>query len=66
MIEDDNAAAGLLGHVQSGIDSLVWGSCSSNCISRYVYFLVFGLHLAAAFFLEKAFCQLFHQPYYIS
>lgn len=51
VIEDDNPATGLLRYVrESGIDSLVLGSCSSNCFLRYVYFLVFVLHLAAAYF----------------
>lgn len=66
VIEDDNPATGLLRYVrESGIDSLVLGSCSSNCFLRYVYFLVFVLHLAAAYFFFKC-CQLFHEPYYIS
>ncbi|KAJ6742747.1 hypothetical protein OIU85_016796 [Salix viminalis] len=38
VIEDDNAAAGLLRYEQSGIDGFVLGSCSSNCISRLVPF----------------------------
>jgi hypothetical protein len=51
VIEDDNPATGLLRYVrESGIDSLVLGSCSSNCFLRFVYFLVFVLHLAAAYF----------------
>ena len=54
VIEDDNPATGLLRYVrESGIDSLVLGSCSSNCFLRYVYFLVFVLHLAAAYFFFK-------------
>lgn len=35
VIEDDNPATGLLRYVlESGIDSLVLGSCSSNCLLR--------------------------------